>query len=50
MTWMALKYITLKERSQTQKAMYYMSPIYMAFWKRQNYRDTNRSVVAKAWG
>lgn len=50
MTWMALKYIILKQRSQTRKAMCCMSLIYIAFWKKQNYRDANRSVVAKAWG
>lgn len=36
---MELKCIMLNERSQTQKAAYFMSPTYMNFWKRQNYRD-----------
>ena len=36
---MELKCLMLSERSQTQKATYFMSLTYMNFWKRQNYRD-----------
>ena len=37
-TWRKLKCILLSERSQSEKATYYMIPT--IFWKRKNYEDS----------
>lgn len=57
--WMNLKHITLNESTPTQKEIYihiqnththtHSDSTYTILWKRQNYRDRNRLVIAKVW-
>ena len=46
-TWKNLKCILLSEGSQFEKSMYCMIPFIKTFWKRQIYKDENRSMVAR---
>lgn len=42
------EFITLNERSQTQKSTCFMIPL-MTFWKSENKKNGERSVVARGW-
>ena len=44
-----LKHILLSKRHQSKKDIYHMIPTYMTSWKRQNYGDSKRAVVARGW-
>lgn len=41
---------TSSERSQTEKAIYYMTPVIRIIQKRQIHRDKSILVVARRWG
>lgn len=42
-----LKCILLRKRSQMHKAYIIYGFVYITLWKRQNYREENRSVVVR---
>lgn len=45
------KSVKLSDRSLTQKAINFMIPIILQFFRRQNHRETsNRPVVTKGYG
>ena len=50
-TWMILKCTLLSERSCTKRGYIMHDSVYMAFWKKQNYRKGAKkiSVVARVW-
>lgn len=37
--WILNGYSWVKGKSQSEKAAYYVIPVYMTFWKRQDYRN-----------
>ena len=41
-----ISFIWLNKRSQSEKTIYCITAT-MTFWKRQNYEDSKRSVVAR---